>query len=191
MGRHRLTSALCAAALAGAAAAAQAEVREEHAHAPYPVHARADQTLREALNAATPITSEGKRFHGYTHWNVRWNFWWLEDGKGRCRITRVATQLTTRIQMPELRRSTATQEAQFQRYQRALYAHEQGHVQFGRQAAQAVDQGIAALPEAPDCATLERQANALGHRLLAEQVAAEKAYDRSTGHGATQGAKLD
>lgn len=191
MGRGRLTRALRACALACAATAAQAEVQEEHAHAPYPVHARADQTLREALNAATPITSDGKRFHGYTHWNVRWNFWWQQDGAGRCRITRVATRLSTRIQMPELRTGTATQEAQFRRYHRALHQHEQGHVQFGRQAAQAIDQGIAALPEAPDCPTLERQANALGYRLLAEQVAAEKAYDRDTGHGATQGAKLD
>lgn len=188
MGRGGLAPACALVVLCTGAAA---EVREEHAHAPYPVHARADQTLREALNAATPITSDGKRFHGYTHWNVRWNFWWQEDDRGRCRITRVATQLTTRIQMPELRSSTPAQEAQFRRYHQALYAHEQGHVRFGRQAAQAVDQGIAALPEASDCATLERQANALGYRLLAEQVAAEKAYDRSTGHGATQGAKLD
>jgi len=172
-------------------AGARAEVQEEHEHAPYPVHARTGQTLREALNAATPITSDGKRFHGYTQWNVRWSFWWQQDGAGRCRITRVATRLHTRIQMPELRTGTATQEAQFQRYHHALYQHEQGHVRFGRQAAQAIDQGIAALPEASDCTTLERQANALGQRLLAEQVAREKAYDRDTSHGATQGAKLD
>ena len=77
------------------------------------------------------------------------------------------------------------------RYARALRQHEQGHVQFGRQAAQSIDQGIAALPEAPDCPTLERQANALGHRLLAAQAAQEKAYDRDTRHGATQGAQVD
>ena len=29
--------------------------------------------MREALTAATPIASGGQRFHGYTHWNVRWN----------------------------------------------------------------------------------------------------------------------
>ena len=180
-----------ASALALLSPLAHAEVQEEHEHAPYPVHARADQALREALNAATPITSEGKRFHGYTQWNVRWNFWWQNDASGRCRITRVATRLHTRIQMPELRTATAAQEAQFRRYQQALYLHEQGHAQFGRQAAQAIDRGIAALPEAPDCPTLERQANALGHRLLNEQAAQEKEYDRTTRHGATQGARLD
>lgn len=168
-----------------------AEVQEEHTHVPYPVHARPDQSLRAALNDATPITWGGQRFHGYTQWNVDWKFGWQPEASGRCRISRVTTRLHTHIQLPALHTSTPAQEARFRRYSQALHAHEQGHVQFGRQAAQAIDQGIAALPDAPDCPTLQRQANALGQRLLAEQVAREQAYDRDTGHGATQGARLD
>lgn len=194
MGRARIGRAL-AAALAAALALAthrvQAEVQEEHAHDPYPVAIQPDQTLRQALHDATPITVEGRRFHGYTHWNVHWNFWWHSDASGRCRITRVSTRLRTRIQMPELRGGTPEQQTRFARYARALHQHEQGHVQFGRTAAQAIDRGIGALPEAPDCPTLERQANALGQRLLNEQAAQERAYDQSTGHGSTQGTRLD
>lgn len=190
MGRGGLNRTL-AATLLLAAQIAQGEVQEEHAHQPYPVSIQPGQTLRQALGAATPIQVEGRRFHGYTHWNVHWNFWWHSDASGRCRITRVTTRLRTRVQMPELRAADAAQQAQFARYAKALYQHEQGHVQFGRSAAQAIDRGIAALPEASDCPTLERQANALGQRLLAEQVAQEKEYDRATLHGATQGAKLD
>jgi len=170
--------------------AARAEVQESHAREPYPVHARPGQTLREALNAATPITSGGQRFHGYTHWNVRWNFWWQQDTAGRCRITRVSTRLQSRIQMPELATGTAAQTAAFARYHTALYQHELGHVEFGRKAAQAIDRGIAALPPAPDCPTLEQQANALGQRLLAERLAPLGEYDQRTRHGATQGAQL-
>lgn len=180
-----------AALLSLAAAFAQAEVLEEHVHQPYPVPIQPGQTLRQALHAATPILVDGRRFHGYTQWNVQWNFWWHSEASGRCRITRVTTRLRTRIQMPELHAGSPAQQAQFARYARALHQHEQGHVQFGRTAAQAIDQGIAALPEAPDCPTLERQANALGQRLLAEQAAQEKEYDRTTQHGATQGTRLD
>ena len=111
--------------------AARAEVQESHAREPYPVHARPGQTLREALNAATPITSGGQRFHGYTHWNVRWNFWWQQDTAGRCRITRVSTRLQSRIQMPELATGTVAQTAAFARYHAALYQHELGHVGLG------------------------------------------------------------
>jgi predicted secreted Zn-dependent protease len=184
-----------AAALAGALALtthlARAEVQEEHAHDPYPVHMAPGRTLRQALHDATPIAVEGRRFHGYTHWNVRWNFWWNNDASGGCRITRVSTRLRTRIQMPELRAGSTEQQARFARYAQALHQHEQGHVQFGRAAAQAIDRGIAALPEAPDCATLERDANALGQRLLKEHIAQERAYDRNTGHGATEGVQID
>lgn len=173
-----------------AAAGAQAAVNEEHAERPYAVYAQPDDTLRQALNAATPFAVDGQRFHGHTHWDVRWTFRWWRDASGRCRITKVTTRLRSEVQLPELRRATPDQRALFDRYLPALSRHEQGHVQFGRDAARAIDQGIAELPTASDCATLERQANALGHRLLREHAERERQYDRDTRHGASQGAKL-
>ena len=97
----------------------------------------------------------------------------------------------TEVQLPELQAASPQQQAAFDRYLRALSDHEQGHVQIGRDAAHAIDQGIRQMPAAPDCATLEREANALGHRLLQDHVTHEKQYDQSTRHGATQGARLD
>ncbi|MGP1684645.1 MAG: DUF922 domain-containing protein, partial [Giesbergeria sp.] len=124
-------------------------------------------------------------------WNVHWNFWWHSDGAGRCRITRVRTRLTTTVQLPQLYGGTAVQRAAFERYAKALRHHELGHVQWGRDAAQAIDRGIAALPEAANCTALERDANALAKRLLADHVLREPEYDRNTRHGATQGALLE
>ena len=103
----------------------------------------------------------------------------------------MTTRLRTEVQLPELRSGTPAQQAVFDRYLSALSRHEQGHVQFGRDAAQAIDEGIAALPAAPDCAALERRANTLGHRLLREHAEREKQYDRDTRHGASQGARLE
>ena len=173
------------------AGTAHAAVTEEHIQQPYPVRAQPGETPRKALNAATPITVDGQRFHGYTRWNVRWTFRWWREASGRCAITEVTTRLRTEVQLPELRSGTPAQQAFFDQYLRALSHHEEGHVRFGRDAAQAIDQGIAALPAAPDCATLERQANALGHRLLREHAEREKQYDRDTRHGASQGARLE
>ena len=173
------------------AGTAHTAVTEEHIQQPYPVRAQPGETPRKALNAATPITVDGQRFHGYTRWNVRWTFRWWREASGRCAITEVTTRLRTEVQLPELRSGTPAQQAVFDRYLRALSHHEEGHAQFGRDAAQAIDQGIAALPAAPDCATLERQANALGHRLLPEHAEREKQYDRDTRHGASQGARLE
>lgn len=170
---------------------AGAEVVQEDTDRPYAVRIAEGQSLREALNAATPIRHDGKRFHGHTAWNVYWNFWWHSDGAGRCRITRVRTRLTTNIQLPQLHGGSTAQRAAFERYTKALRHHELGHVQWGHDAAQSIDEGIAALPEAANCTALEQGANALGQRLLADHVMREPEYDRSTRHGATQGAVLD
>ncbi len=182
--------AICLVAL-GCAAVAQAAVTEENIQQPYTVRIQPDQSLRQALNAATPIAVDDQRFHGYTRWNVRWAFRWWREASGRCTITEVTTRLRIEMQLPELRSATPAQQALFDRYLRALSRHEQGHAQFGRDAAHAIDRGIANLPAAPDCATLDREANALGRRLIGEHVEREKQYDRDTGHGATQGAKLE
>ena len=177
--------------LCGAVHGAHAAVTEEHEDRYYPVHMEPSDTLRQALNAATPITVDGRRFHGHTRWTVRWSFRWWREPEGRCRITQVSTRLRTEVQLPELYSATPAQQARFDRYVAALSQHEQGHVQFGRDAARAIDEGLARLPAASDCATLERQANALGHRLLREHAEREREYDRSTRHGASQGARLD
>lgn len=189
----RRTAALGMACLAAALGAlgAQAAVVEEHAERTYAVYAEPSDTLRQALNAATPIRVGDQLFHGHTRWNVRWTFRWWREASGRCRITEVTTRLRAEVQLPELRRATPEQRALFDRYLRALSRHEQGHVQFGRDAAHAIDEGIARLSAAPDCPTLEREANALGHRLLREHADREKAYDRDTRHGASQGARLE
>ena len=184
-------TALWAAALLLAAQGSTAEVREEHAQRPYTVQLQPDQTLEQALTAATPIEVDGKRFRGYTRWNVRWNYRWWREASGGCRITEVTTRLSTEVQLPRLHGGTAQQQAVFDRYVQALSHHEQGHVQIGRDAARAIDSAIARLPEAADCATLEQDANALGHRLLREHTEREKDYDRTTRHGITQGVWLE
>ena len=171
--------------------AARAEITEQNLQRPYTVDAQPGESVRQALNRATPIAVNGQRFHGYTRWNVRWTFRWWREPSGRCTITEVQTHLRTEVQLPQLRTATPAQQAVFDRYLPALSRHEQGHVQFGRDAAQAIDEGIARLPAVEDCATLERTANALGHRLLREHTDREKAYDQRTAHGATQGARLE
>lgn len=187
---HPCATPVIAAVLLSAGSPSGAVVTEEFIQKPYSVRAHPDESLRQAINAATPIAVDGRRFHGYTRWNVRWTFRWWREASGRCTITEVSTRLRVELQLPDLQRATPRQQAEFDRYLPALSEHEQGHVQFGRDAARAVDQGIAQLPAEAECSTLERRANALGHSVLRDYVEREKLYDQNTGHCATQGAKL-
>ena len=65
----------------------RAEVVESIDDVTYTAYPTRGQTLRQALNAATPIREDGERFHGHTKWNIRWSFKWWREADGSCRIT--------------------------------------------------------------------------------------------------------
>jgi len=168
-----------------------ADVSENLDYIYYTANADTSGSLREILNKATPIRVDDRPFHGYTKWNVKWNYRWFEQADGRCKITKVTTSLTATITLPELVGATAEQTALFDNYLSALCVHELGHYDIGKQTATAIDSGILALPEMPSCKTLEATANDFGYRTLDAYKEQEKQYDRSTTHGKTQGAWLD
>ncbi|MCU0762034.1 MAG: DUF922 domain-containing Zn-dependent protease [Hydrogenophaga sp.] len=174
-----------------AALLAQAEVRPSLQVQTYPVTYRADASLRQTITAASPVRHQGRTFHGYTRWNVKWQFWWMEFPGGQCRIDRTVTQVDAVITLPELRGAPTEAQQVFDRFVTALREHEMGHYQFGLDAAHRIDQAIAALPPQPSCTALQAAANQLGRRLLDEAIRAEIAYDRDTQHGRTQGAWLE
>ncbi len=185
-----------AAMLAGLLAAtapgpAPAEVGETLRTHRYPVRLIPGQDLRGMLDAATPIRVDGQRFHGYTRWIVRWNFRWWQEADGRCRITSVDTQLALEITVPVAEDPELQRSRPLQQYLAALNLHELGHVEVGRRAAEAIDRGILALPTMPSCDALAAAANGLAERQLRKSRDEELADDRDTGHGRTQGARME
>jgi predicted secreted Zn-dependent protease len=170
--------------------AASATVTEQLDYAYYTVSADPNRSLLSVVNEASPIHEYGKTFHGQTHWNVSWHFWWHERRDGRCQINKVNTEVTATIQLPHLVNPTAQQEEQFNRYLAALRVHELGHVDNGRQAGMEIDRGITALPEMENCGILDTTANALAHAILKQYHDKDIQYDAATSHGKTQGAVL-
>jgi predicted secreted Zn-dependent protease len=170
--------------------AAYADVREKLTQSQYEVRGNDHSSLLSLLNAATPIVFEGKKYHAFTSWNVHWNFRWFAEPDGRCRITSAAIDLTANMRLPNLVGGSTQQRQAFYPYLSALQTHEFGHYQLGKEAADAIDRGIQRLPSAASCRLLERDANTLGYRLLADYQARERQYDQSTGYGKTQGASL-
>ncbi len=183
--------AACSMLLLAVAQTASAEVIENLDHIDYTATPRRGQTLRQALDAASPIREEGKLYHGYTKWHVRWNFRWWREADGRCRITEVTTHLDLDITLPELEGGTPAMQERFARFREALSEHEDGHAQIARDAAESVDQDILDLPEMASCELLEETANQLGHEHLDAAGRKSKRYDRDTEHGRSQGASPD
>ncbi|MEO8103895.1 MAG: DUF922 domain-containing protein [Betaproteobacteria bacterium] len=173
------------------ATAAAAEVQDSLEYRYYDAPASPGQSLMQSLNSATPIRENGRRFHGYTKWNIRWDFRWRESGDGLCKLVSANTRVTGIVTLPRLTGGDAGQQVAFDRYVLALTQHELGHYRIGRDAATQIDQDLLALPAMRDCASLEKTANDGAHRTLERFRNSERQYDVTTGHGSTQGARLD
>jgi predicted secreted Zn-dependent protease len=171
--------------------ASNAVVKETLDYSYYTAQGNPSVSLRAILNAVSPIRENGKSFHGYTKWYVKWHFWWFEKPDGRCKITKVDTRLTATITLPDLVGAESVQQNQFDTFISALKVHELGHYDIGKQVATLIDEKIQALPEMSSCKVLESTANDIGYQILDEYKAIEQQYDVSTNHGKTQGAWLE
>jgi predicted secreted Zn-dependent protease len=143
----------------------------------------------QEMRARGPATPDGKRWTAYTRWDIRWRFEFDESPRG-CRIGGIDVRLRIRYTMPrweEPREASATVARQWSRFIDALEVHEEGHGDFGREAAERVEAELPRLPARRDCQAASRAANAVGDRIIEEVAADERDYDRRTNHGATQG----
>jgi predicted secreted Zn-dependent protease len=106
-------------------------------------------------------------------------------------MIRVYVDLESKIVLPSLVNATDEQHKRFETYITALRSHELGNVDFGKQAAFAIEKAIINLPELANCKVLDAAANAAANQLLESYKQKEVQYDIDTDHGKTQGAWID
>lgn len=177
--------------LAALAGSVNAEVKENLTYTYYKANADSSRSLLDILNSSSPIQKDGKIFHGYTRWDVKWYFHWFEKPNGRCRIVSVSTELVGNIQLPEFYGGVSEQRQLFNNYVSALRTHELGHYKHGQQAAETIDRNILSLAEMSSCKELGVAGNEIGYKTIKEYQDKRKKYDETTGYGRSQGAWLD
>ncbi len=168
----------------------RADVTDKVVYSYYIVRAQPNQSSANLLNKYSPFRHDGRVFHSHTSWDVSWHYHWIEAPDGKCKMAQVSVALDSKIVLPTLVGATEDQQSKFNTYLRALQTHELGHVDFGKQAARAIDGGILALPELANCRVLDAAANALANQLLDSYRQKEIQYDVDTDHGKTQGARI-
>ncbi len=147
------------------------------------------QSIRQSMNTQRSTAVKGG-YDAYVSWFLTWRFRYDDDLKG-CKINAVSTKLKVKYILPrwvDSERSSSKTNAHWQKYYAALLEHEQGHRDWGVNAAIAIEQRLLAMPYASNCLSLRRDAQSLAVRVLADYLRREKRYDRDTRHGATQGA---
>lgn len=171
--------------------AANAEVIEDLSYKWYSVFHKSGTSLSKALTLSTPIRDDGKKYRGYTRWNIKWQFETQVDPDGWCRISANIINLTAVITIPGLVSSEEKAKAQFSRYITNLKVHEMGHVDIARKAAADIDEVVLELPAMNSCTELSNVANQLGQARLQRARNEGEQYDAITKNGKTQGAFLN
>ena len=145
----------------------------------------------EALRAQMDALGPGG-FDAYTSWFVRWTVPDMVSDAG-CAPGEVKVSVLIVYNFPHWDPPADAPAALVDRwtaYTAALHNHEDGHKDIAIAAGQEVKRTLDALPAFPACDALQQAANTAGNRILDQHLQREAEYDRSTDHGATQGARF-
>ncbi len=136
---------------------------------------------------------EGSQTHaGRTRWNIKWRYHY-QDAGADCRLESVEVTLDIHYEMPRWVHHEAVPAEVIQKwesYYAALEAHEKGHADHGREAAQEIENAIYSTGSGTPCSEFNAKADAAGNAILDRYRQIEIDYDAETKHGRTQGAWL-
>jgi predicted secreted Zn-dependent protease len=157
----------------------------------YEVSVGPDQTLLDALNAASPLQAGGRTVHGRTEWDVKWDLEWKEDKGGYCTISKVNITLTLKTTLPKLTGTgNPDQQARFTPYLSALTQYIKNQYNFGIDAANAIDKKLPEMRAMTSCSAMKAAADAMARQIVQEYRDKESKLDSDTGFGSTRGVRL-
>ena len=157
----------------------------------YEINTGMASQLLSNLNSASPVKQDGKTFHGYTEYLIKWNFYW-KTTNGKCQISKVSTKVNLTITLPKMVNKNAENKLKliWSKWYPALVMHENGHAKLAVKIAREIETSIKRLPAYSNCNDLESLANATGYKLMEKLKRLNKEYDINTNHGETEGAAL-
>jgi predicted secreted Zn-dependent protease len=154
----------------------------------YEVRGTSAEALLASLNANRPFTN-----HASTEWRVDWNYDYLLK-PNECVLRSFNVRVRVRFTLPQWvdseRADKALQE-EWKRYFGALQLDESAHAGFGIAAGKEIVMLVNSREwRAADRKELEVRIEAECNKTLQEFRARDAAYDKTTDHGRTQGARL-
>ena len=140
-----------------------------------------------------PVEKDGKRYFAKTDWIIKWQYRY-ENRQGRAVLTQVSVTVDVNYELPHWQQpATAGGRlgAEWARFSTALTTHERGHADNAIQHAKKLEAKLRQHGPFANREAMEAFVAAEGNQCVAEANAADLEYDRRTGHGAKQGAKLN
>ncbi|KAB8188545.1 DUF922 domain-containing protein [Lysobacter maris] len=178
--------AIAAAALA-AAMAAQASPRVERRVGHYPIDGQSRAAWVAQMRAKGPVDPvSGRRYSGYTEWQVTWSWQSWPLGDGQCRIAYWDVAVDITITLPEWRGRVGAGSmlvSQWDRFLADLNVHEAVHAGHGEQAAAEIERMFQALPQRLPCNGSRRDIDRAAREIIADFRRRDREFDRRTRHG--------
>jgi predicted secreted Zn-dependent protease len=147
--------------------------------------------IRYSMSVARPAVATNS-FDAVTHWTVRaeyqirpnGNSWMLQHPRVNLSVTLILPRWIPGLPVsPELIQT-------WNEFLANLTAHEAGHIQIAREAAEETLRRLESMPGYASGPETKRAAEALVSEVIEEFRVRERLYDRQTRHGRTQGAIL-
>jgi len=147
----------------------------------FPIRGTSSAQMRASMQETAPYSAERQsKVWGQCRWWLEWDFKHQAAPSG-CRIGAFTITLNARMKLPKWVDSShggAELRARWETFEKRLRQHEDGHKDNGIKAANDLARRLRALPEYPDCATLNEQIKKLGERIVSEYALLDKAFDR-------------
>jgi predicted secreted Zn-dependent protease len=157
----------------------------------YPVSGRTPSELRLALADSGLVDNSGAQSAALTKWHVTWAYTYGPGPSGDCELSRIRVALRVITTMPEWDPPPAADPdlvESWEHFENALIFHERGHALNGLDLAAEILAALRNLRPSDNCDRLASRANTKANGYLADAQDDDRAYDRATDHGATQGA---
>jgi predicted secreted Zn-dependent protease len=116
----------------------------------YDLTGKTQAELREQMQRLGPTGEDGQRYDGYTEWNVTWRHRFQPQGRG-CGLAEFDVDVDVLMTLPRWQDRTGTDDElvrSWERYERGLRTHEEGHRDNGVKTAERIEQLLKTLPPA-------------------------------------------
>ena len=152
----------------------------------------AGQSLRQRLLVSSDFAGRQKRFTGQTDWHIEWRACLEVHGNG-CRVSGVVSTVNVTYTLPRWADRDAAPphlRERWDRYITSLAAHEKGHGDIAHHVAGLIDEALVGLVDSDSCDALTASTGRVVEGVMQRGETLQREYDRSTGHGSTQGAQF-
>lgn len=164
------------------------EISERHEY--YDVSGTTPDEIRRQMTKNGTKWDDGQTYDAVTTWDIKYRYDTTRE-EGKCYVSSARTNVGITFRYPRFTPKPATPasvRSQWDAYMNNLVIHEEGHRDLAVNAAHDISESLSSMEGFGSCREADKAVKEVAQEKLARMKQAQKDYDTTTRHGATQGA---